>query len=231
MRHVYRRALAEYWRARAYGGSTRVLDVGCGFGANLPVYAEFQPGLLVGVDISREALCAIDARSRLALVQATADALPFRQGTFDAVGVLAVIEHVERDDRVLAESYRVVKPGGLQLLLTSAFMLLWSHHDSANRHLRRYNARALRRLQSAAGWRVVRMSYINAAIFPLVVAVRLAQRLTHPRGEAAYDMGPNPLLIRRLFEWLLKAEAWLTIRLGIALPFGVDLFCVSERHD
>jgi len=184
----------------------------------------------VGVDASHEALSAIPRRAGLALVQAHADALPFRRDSFGTLALLAVIEHVDQDNKVLQESYRVARKGSIQILLTSAFMLLWSHHDTANEHRRRYLASQLDRLQRAAGWRVLRTGYINAFIFPLVALVRLAQRRSRPPENAAYDMGPNPYPFNRVLEYLLRFEGWL-LRCGMIMPFGVDLFSVAVRDD
>lgn len=229
MRRLYQGTL-HHFQPTAKGS---VLDVGCGFGANLPVLKEqvAKGDLLVGVDASHEALSAIPRRAGLMLVQAHADALPFRRDSFDTVALLAVIEHVDRDDRVLQESRRVTRQGGLQILLTSAFMLLWSHHDTANEHRRRYLTSQVDKLQRAAGWRVLRTGYVNAAVFPIVALVRLLQRRSRPPENAAYDMGPNPYPFNRVLEGLLHLEG-LLLRYGMIMPFGVDLFSVAVRdHD
>ncbi|MDX2161894.1 MAG: class I SAM-dependent methyltransferase [bacterium] len=224
MRRVYRRILRTYG---SHGGVTA--DIGCGFGANLPVLQdETAPRLLVGVDVSFDALDSIPRRPGLALVQARADALPFRAGAFDTLALLAVVEHVEHDEQVVGEAYRVCKPGGLQVLLTSAFMILWSHHDTANGHIRRYRTAALERLQRAAGWHVLHNTYVNVAIFPLVALVRQMQRRSRPSGDSAYDMGPNPPVIRRILESLLALEAMGLLR-GVRFPFGVDVVNVCRK--
>jgi ubiquinone/menaquinone biosynthesis C-methylase UbiE len=206
--------------------------VGCGFGANIPVLNEF--GNVVGVDIALDALRAIRTRPVLGLVQAEADALPFRTEAFDVVALLAVVEHAEHDDHVLTESHRIAKPGAIQILLTSAFMLLWSHHDVANNHFRRYRAKQLDRVQRAAGWRILTTSYINAFVFPAVAVVRIIQRFTQRANSgtsSAYDMGPNPQPLNAILEMLLNIETWLITRLRLRLPFGVDVFSVTQRVD
>ncbi len=225
MRVLYHKALARFARMPV----RYVIDVGCGFGANLPVLNAI--GAVVGVDVSLAALRATPNRPALGLVQARADALPFRAGSFDVIALLAVVEHIDDDDLVLSETYRVARPSAIQILLTSALMLLWSHHDVANEHRRRYSARQLDRIQQAAGWHILTTSYVNAFIFPAVAVVRVAQRLVRRTGSgkvAAYDMGPDLGLFNRLLRALLAVEAWLIIH-GIRLPFGVDLFSVS-RH-
>jgi SAM-dependent methyltransferase len=165
------------------------------------------------------------------LVQARADALPFRAGVFDVIGLLAVIEHVEDDGRALREAQRVARPGAILLLLTSAFMVLWSHHDVANNHCRRYRLRQLQDSLRAAGWTPLRLSYINALIFPVVLITRLIQRVLQPPETASYDMGPDMGLFNHLLEAALVAEGTLVTRLRWRLPFGVDLLGIACCDD
>ncbi len=74
MRRLYRTALTRFLPPAVPQNKRRVIDVGCGFGANLPV---LQPlGDLVCVDVSPEALQTIDSTAVLGRVQAAADALP-----------------------------------------------------------------------------------------------------------------------------------------------------------
>jgi ubiquinone/menaquinone biosynthesis C-methylase UbiE len=232
MRRLYRSALARFWASpdHEFPALCRVIDVGCGFGANIPVLNEF--GNVVGVDISLDALRAVSTRPALGLVQAEADALPFRAEVFHVIALLAVVEHAEHDDRVLTESHRVAHPGAIQILLTSAFMLLWSHHDVANNHFRRYRAKQLDSVQCAAGWHLYTTSYVNAFVFPAVVAVRMIQRFTHNKASGAdssYDMGPSPQPLNAILEILLTIETWLITRLRLRLPFGVDVFSITRR--
>jgi ubiquinone/menaquinone biosynthesis C-methylase UbiE len=226
MRRLYGAALRHHTRSSS---GQRVIDVGCGFGANLAVLAPF--GDVIGVDVDFAALQAIEQRPKLGLVQARADALPFRAGSFEVVALLAVVEHVERDDRVASETHRIAHTDAIQILLTSAFKLLWSHHDVANNHCRRYRAYQIDRLLQQAGWSVLQTSYVNAFIFPLVMVVRLIQRCLKPTNKAIYDMGPPLGPFNRLLEEILGFEAWLVTRLRVKLPFGVDLFSVARRDD
>lgn len=229
-RHLYRTALARF--VNGSGQRTRrILDVGCGFGANLPVLNPL--GQAVGLDTSLDVLRTIPVRPTLGLVQASAEALPFRAGTFDVVALLAVIEHIDHDASVLAESYRVARPGDIQILLTSAFTMLRSHHDEANAHRRRYRSNQLDQLQYGASWHTLVTSYVNATIFPAVAVVRIMQRhlMNGKRVSLAeYDMGLDLEPLNWLLERLLAAEAWMVIH-GIALPFGVNLLSVARRDD
>ncbi len=232
MRYLYRSVLVRFARTDPeHVRVRRALDIGCGFGSNLPVLNPI--GDVVGLDISLDALRAISCRPALGLVQAYADALPFRAQAFDVVALLAVVEHVDHDDRVLSESYRVARRGAIQILLTSAFMQLWSRHDVANNHRRRYRAAELDGVQRNAGWHILTTSYVNAFIFPVAALIRSIQRLVirpQPGDDRAstYDMGPDIGLFSSLLRAVLDGEAWLIVH-GVRLPVGVDLFSVSRR--
>ncbi len=228
MSWLYNTALHTFLPA-SKGESRRLIDIGCGFGTNLPILNAL--GDVVGVDVSLEALQAIQQRPRLGLVQARADALPFKPRSFDVVALLAVIEHVDRDDTVLSEAHRIARPGAIQLLNTSAFMVLWSHHDLANQHRRRYRVAQLRLMQAAAGWRVLVISYVNTLIFPAVLVVRLLQRLAKKHDEAEYDMGPEFRPLNAFLEIVLKLESWLILKGHMPMPWGVDIISVSRRDD
>jgi SAM-dependent methyltransferase len=223
MAWMYRNALDTFLPKTKAG--RKLIDVGCGYGSNFPVLNPL--GDVVGVDLSLEVLRAIKERPCLGLVQARADALPFKSGSFDVVALLAVIEHADQDESVLVEAHRIARHGALQLLSTSAFMLLWSQHDVANGHRRRYRLEQMRQLETAAHWQIKLISYVNAFIFPLSVGVRLFQRVLNRWQNPAYNMGPD----LRIFDILLRLECWLVLRLNWRLPWGVNLIVVASRDD
>ena len=72
-------------------------------------------------------------------VSASADALPFRDGTFDVVGSFDVLEHLPDDEAALGEQRRVVRPNGRVVVAVPADRRLWSPHDDAVGHFRRYD--------------------------------------------------------------------------------------------
>jgi ubiquinone/menaquinone biosynthesis C-methylase UbiE len=245
MRRLYRATLQRFLPPSS--APRQIIEIGCGFGANLGVLAEF--GSVAAVDMSLDALRSIREHQpngkNMLLVQASADALPFKREAFDVVALLAVIEHVEDDARAMRESHRICRLKGFQILQTTAFMLLWSHHDVANEHYRRYLAHEIDAVQRSGGWKVLRTMYVNAFLFPAVAVVRLLQRWqekrranakaqqTHTGGEAEgrYDMGPELGPLAVIPEHLLVAEAWWFNHTSLPLPFGVDVFTVSLRGE
>ena len=108
---VERGGLGEWRRWLASGASGRTLDVGCGTGRGLPLYG---PGVrAIGLDPAWDSLGRARRRAPgVPLVQGSAEALPFRAGTFDTVVSSLVFCSVAEPARGLAEVKRVLRPDG-----------------------------------------------------------------------------------------------------------------------
>jgi len=103
------RAAYPHLRARS-----RVCDVGCGLEAAFLDYAADRIAVGVGVDDQVEE----GMRGRWKRVRADLrGGLPFGDGEFDHVVMLAVLEHLTEPENVLRETYRVIAPGG-SLIMT-----------------------------------------------------------------------------------------------------------------
>jgi ubiquinone/menaquinone biosynthesis C-methylase UbiE len=105
----------RFWLASGVSRG-RVLDLGCGTGRNLPLFARGVRA--IGVDPCREVLLKARRRaSGAALVQARAEALPFRDRTFDTVVSGLAFCSVADVPRGLSEVRRVLHPGGVLRML------------------------------------------------------------------------------------------------------------------
>jgi SAM-dependent methyltransferase len=107
--------LARYWWACSLALGRSVLDAGCGVGYGSAMLARAGATEVVGVDVSAKA---VDAASRGApdnasFVAGDIHALPFDDARFDLVVCFEVIEHVDRQDQVIAELARVLAPAGV----------------------------------------------------------------------------------------------------------------------
>ena len=110
--------IARYALACHYTNGARVLDIGCGTGYGTAELAG-EAKLAAGIDVSREAVqYAREHYPQSRFLQASADALPFAGDSFDLVTAFEVIEHLPDFRRLLAESRRVLRPGGLFLVST-----------------------------------------------------------------------------------------------------------------
>ena len=198
----------------------RVLDAGCGSGRMLDELARY--GSVWGVDLSSEAVAASRARGH-AVVRAAIESMPFRDGSFDLVTCLDVIEHTPDDRATLAELRRVTRPGGVLIATVPAYQALWSWHDEVNRHFRRYDRAALRAAATRAGWDVVADTHFNSLLLAPAAAVRIAQRRrgAHPRS----DLALTPPALDRLLEMPLRLESRV-VAAGGRLPAGLSLLAI-----
>ena len=206
-----------------------ILDVGCGTGRNLEALSEL--GDTRGCDISSEALdfCRRRGLSNLTL-QVDPHSLPFDSGTFDLVTALDVIEHVDDDLRMLAEIARVLKPSGLALLTVPAHPRLWTVHDEALQHRRRYARGPLRQKVEAAGLRVDLLSGMNGLLLPVMIPVRFLRHGLVGRKEATSDPHLQlPAFLDHLFLAVFKSE-WPAVRMGL-LPFGLSFIVLACRRE
>ncbi|MFQ6134168.1 MAG: class I SAM-dependent methyltransferase, partial [Armatimonadota bacterium] len=221
-----RRLVSLLLREAVEGGEERrVLDVGCGTGATMRTLA--QHGRVWGVDPSTEALSRCRERGFTALTRGTVEALPFGDNSFDVVTCLDVLEHVD-DEAALAELCRVCRPCGWLLLTVPAYRFLWSEHDEALQHRRRYGAGEVRAKLEAAGFRVAWLTYVLALLLLPIALFRLGQRLFRRKraaAQTAHIMLPDWL--NRLLVRLLDLESRLVRR--VSLPFGVSVVCLARK--
>ena len=111
--------------------NARILDVGCGTGANLEMLSQF--GEAEGVDVSDDAL-EFCRRKGLKVQKGLAETMPYADETFDVTTALDVIEHLDDDIAGLKEMFRVTKHGGYSLIFVPAFMWLWGVQDDISNH-------------------------------------------------------------------------------------------------
>jgi len=179
----------------------------------------------VGVDISAEAV-QFCRRRGVPVVRASLLSLPFPDQSFDLVTSFDVLYHrwVTNDRTALLELVRVLRPGGLVFVRLPALKLLWGAHDEAVYSRHRYTRGELTRLMESCGLRVLRASYCNSFLFP-VLAVRRA--LDRWGGREGSDVESLPAPIERVLRGVLGIEAlWLA---RFPLPIGASVIAVGRR--
>lgn len=227
MRAIFRGVLS---RGMDRGGPARIrcLDIGCGTGLWTKEMETF--GTVWGLDVAPEALRFCRLRGLRRLVQASAERLPFVEGTFGLITALGVIEHLDEDGAFMRELYRVCAPGAHVVLLTSAYRFLWSQHDVIVHHRRRYTRGEVRRLAETAGFEVVQSSYVNTLLFPPIAGIRMVQRVI-PRPARPEAGTPDLFVPPAPVNWLLYAALWIEAQLLnlISFPFGVGLYLRARK--
>ena len=211
--------------------SAAILDAGSGTGGNLAMLSQF--GSLFAMEMNASAR-ALAARNNAVTIEdgLLPDKIPYGDQKFDLVTMFDVLEHVERDFDTLRALQERLVPNGKILLTVPAFMFLWSGHDGFNHHKRRYRLPQLVDLCERAGFKVLRASYMNFWLFPLIAAVRIFDRLTHSRivaknSDSNVEMGIPPAPINWLLEEIFASETYLLDIMR--LPFGVSIVLTAQK--
>jgi ubiquinone/menaquinone biosynthesis C-methylase UbiE len=228
---VGRHRLIEALMRRYYGppntgtAERALLDVGCGTGAMSARLAKW--GRVVSADFSPLALSFSRRRGLNHLVGADAMHLPFGSDSFDALIALDLLEHLPDDQAAICEFHRVLKPGGRVLALVPAYRHLWSEHDVALMHHRRYIRRELSERFAAAGFQLEKLSHTMTLLYPLVSLQRRlnARKPPHDPPQAAMPLFPSP--VNAALTQMVTVENALARRLDF--PFGVSILCIARK--
>jgi SAM-dependent methyltransferase len=205
----------------------QALDAGCGTGRTMDELVGY--GEVHGFDLNPLGAEHAQRRGHGDVRVARVEEIPYQDDSFDLVTCLDVIEHTPDDVVSLRELRRVTRPGGWLVVTVPAYQLLWSSHDVANHHYRRYRRAQLRAAGEAAGWEPGAWTHFNTFLFPPAAAVRLLERLRRPdkrRGRPNVAMTPRSW--DGVLEWPMRLEAWL-IQRGARLPVGMSLLMVFRR--
>jgi SAM-dependent methyltransferase len=202
-----------------------IVDVGCGTGATARALGRF--GRVVGVDFSPLAMEACASRGLSELLRARAEAIPLASGSIDGVVATDIIEHLDDDLAALAEFRRILKPGGHAVITVPAYQFLWSEHDLALMHRRRYVASQIGELADRAGFRRIRLGYALSFLFPLALG-RLLKRQSGTNGRPPEaQIKPVPGWINSALIRVQRLETAL-FRHG-SLPWGLSVVTVLQN--
>ena len=201
----------------------RILDVGCGTGANLLMLSQY--GDAEGVDVSEDALAFCRERGLEKVRLGAGEELPYDDGTFDLVTAFDVVEHMDNDLAGLREMRRVLRPGGHVLLFVPTFTFLWGLQDDVSNHRRRYRLPELRRVLEQAGFEIERTTYANITFFLPILLMRKLMRLTGIKTDSENSI--NVPALNGVLGGMLGAESFVLRYMNI--PFGVSGLCVAKK--
>jgi SAM-dependent methyltransferase len=222
------RRLAAGELARALGRSTAagpVLDAGCGTGGMLARLGPTVAGRpTFGLEFDTVAASLAATKSGRPVAAGSVNEMPLGDGALAGYLSLDVLCHggVE-PDRAVQEARRCLRPGAVAFFNLPAYGWLLSAHDRRVHNVRRFTGGQARALLAGHGFRIVKSSYWNSLLFPLMLLHRLTGR-----NDAESDVRDYPRWLDALFSAALAVER-AAIAAGVSLPFGGSLMIVATR--
>jgi SAM-dependent methyltransferase len=218
------------WAVREYfPDAASLLEIGCGTGFVLAGLERDRPELrLAGAELYAGGLRHAAERTPSAdFFQFDARDIPF-EAEFDVVGAFDVLEHIDRDEDVLAGMHTAVAPGGGIVVTVPQHGWLWSASDDYAEHKRRYSRAELTSKVTRAGFSVRRATSFVSLLLPLMAASRLAERLSSrpyepSREHQSAQRADAPL------ERIADAELW-ALQRGVNFPAGGSLLLIATRR-
>jgi SAM-dependent methyltransferase len=186
----------------AGGGNTRVLQA-AGWRAAALEYGE-----------EGARVC---AERGIPVLRGDATRLPLAGESLDLVVAYDVLEHIEDDAAAAKGVFDLLRPGGLFLVAVPCDMKLWSAHDVAVNHVRRYSRSELLALLTGAGFEIEDTRSWMVLLRP---AVRLRRR-----SSTGSDLDEPPAWLNTALGAVVAAERWLPVG---RLP-GVSLLVTARR--
>ena len=204
----------------------KILEIGAGTGGNIAMLEKFGQVEAVEMnDLARQ--IAREKTGHHFLDGYLPNNIPVSPESFDLICLFDVLEHVAEDEASLVSMRRLLKPNGKIVLTVPAHQWLWSTHDVGLHHMRRYSRDLLKRRIEEAGYRIEKLTYTNATLFPLAILARVADRL---RGSnAAYGQAMPPAPVNAAMKAMFSAESMIVP--SASLPFGVSLLAVFGKDE
>lgn len=205
----------------------QILEIGCGSGGNFEMLSEF--GEIYAVEVYEDAIK--NARTKNIAKEIVMAELPeetlFNDKKFDLIVFLDALEHMEKDVESLQAVKDLLDDNGVLLITVPAFQFLWSGHDIACHHKRRYSRNTLKNTIQSAGYKFSYASYYNFFLFPLICAIRALQKISNKELQPKSDLKmPNIF-----FNWILKkifGFERIFIK-NLSLPFGLSLMATATK--
>lgn len=205
-----------------------IFDFGCGSGYTVN-YLQKLGYNVSGSDISAEAIEFGQARGVHNTEVAQVGQMRPPEGGFDMILALDVIEHIQDDGEAMKATERMLKPGGIVIIMVPAYQWLWGVQDDIAHHYRRYTLSSfVKVLQKNTDLMIERKTYFNTFLFLPIAIVRIVSKWFNINNrESDFDIN-NPFLNIILF-WIFNFER-LLLRC-FRFPFGVSILLVLRKND
>ncbi|MFC1598370.1 class I SAM-dependent methyltransferase [Patescibacteria group bacterium] len=197
-----------------------ILDIGCGSAAELETLFPF--GQITALDNNPQIIKRL--KHQYTTICCDISSANLKPATFDSIVAFDVLEHIKNQASALKNIHHALKDDGHFILTVPAYPALYSQHDRALNHKRRYTRHTLLNVLEQNGFDCIAIGHWNSALFPLIAIKRLLGKKIQP-GES--ELRPIITPLNTLFKYLLLIEAAIATR--IPLPFGISIWAICKK--
>lgn len=206
-----------------------LFEIGCGTGETLNFLSTY--GEVSGIDISPEAInfCRQKGQTNVFLGNIVKIDMQDHKNKYDVVLALDVLEHIQNDVEAMRRANEMLTDDGVFILTVPAHKFLWSGHDEALHHKRRYHSVELKQKLKDAGLSIEKYSsFVTTAFFPILL-FRLWGNLYKKSAYPKTSYVELPEFLNKLAINILKIETKIFQLIG--LPVGTTLVAVLKKSN
>jgi ubiquinone/menaquinone biosynthesis C-methylase UbiE len=205
-------------RLRSGNELWKILDIGCGSGANMQWLRNF--GDVTGLDNNQYAIKSAEKYGKV--IKGDALQLPPLGNNFNLITVFDVLEHVKDDQVAIKEWGKVLQSNGYLFLSVPAYQWLFGSRDKQLGHYRRYNLHNLIQLVCHENFELIFSSYVFALVFPFFMIQRI---FFQKENSSIYPK--LPIWLNNFLMRLSNLEANLVK--FMRLPFGGSIVILVRK--
>ena len=192
-----------------------VFDVGCGSGrlSKLLMDRGFS---VVAIDTDPKA---VEISKKKGITAYVSDICDWSGEKFDCIILGDVLEHIGDDEAAIRKVHGMLAPNGCIVVNVPAYQALFSEHDVALGHKRRYSNRELKGKLRGSGFKIEYFRHWNLLALPIAVGVKLSRK-DYPHQQVS-----NINFLSKLLERWLLAES------KVNYLFGISILCKARKAE
>jgi 2-polyprenyl-3-methyl-5-hydroxy-6-metoxy-1,4-benzoquinol methylase len=192
----------------------KILDVGCGSGLLSKTLIKEGYNVTVIDNDSK----AIEIALRKGINGLVADINTWQtHEKFDCIVLGDVLEHIEDDKSAMKKVYGMLEPNACIIVNVPAYQTLFSKHDIALGHKRRYSNLELESKLLYSGFKVERLRHWNLLALPITVSIKISKK------DYPHERVSNIKLLSKLLE------KWLLMESKVNYWFGISILCKARK--
>jgi len=208
-------------------GKLKIFEIGCGTGEISKMLQKY--GTVSGLDISETAADEYERKCGIRPLIGDINELNLEslKNSFDLILALDVLEHVQDDIKAMERVKFLLKKDGVFFINVPAYKFIWSEHDEALQHKRRYSTYELTEKLKRAGFNIELNSHFVCMSFPLIAFYRVWGNFF---GKSAFPKTTYiklPKKLNTIMYKMLQVETKLLTK--FRLPLGSTITVVAKQ--